>query len=105
MPKTPRTGDKEEDVCSKKKRTVEEGSVAEGSGSTPATSRRRSRKKKKSKLKSTAVVVAKKDLSQDALEYLQQWSTDRTNWSFRKKTQFWLLQNMYNKKQVRKGCG
>jgi len=37
-----------------------------------------------------------------AAEYLVLWSTKRDCWSFKKKTQYWLLQNMYDKKKV--GC-
>ena len=36
-----------------------------------------------------------------ASEYLEQWDHDRTNWSFKKKTQYWLLQNMFFKAHVR----
>lgn len=35
-----------------------------------------------------------------AAEYLVLWETDRRKWSFKKKTQYWLLQNMYDKKKV-----
>lgn len=35
-----------------------------------------------------------------ALEYLKLWSEERDKWSFKKKTQFWLLQNMYQKSKV-----
>ncbi len=35
-----------------------------------------------------------------ASEYLMLWDGDRDNWSFRKKTQYWLLQNMYFKDKV-----
>ena len=35
-----------------------------------------------------------------ALHYLQQWDSDRDNWSFKKKTQYWLLQNVCDKAQV-----
>ena len=37
---------------------------------------------------------------ESASEYLNLWDTDRCNWSFKKKTQYWLLQNMYDKQQV-----
>lgn len=42
-----------------------------------------------------------KNAQEVALEYLHLWNTDRKRWSFRKKTQYWLLQNMYDKRQVR----
>ena len=35
-----------------------------------------------------------------AADYLGLWSQSRDQWSFRKKTQYWLLQNMYDKKKV-----
>lgn len=35
-----------------------------------------------------------------AAQYLALWSTQRDKWTFRKKTQYWLLQNMYDKKMV-----
>lgn len=37
-----------------------------------------------------------------AMEYLHLWEEDRTRWSFKKKVQYWLLQNMYDKHQVPK---
>ena len=37
---------------------------------------------------------------ESALHYLQQWDSDRDNWSFKKKTQYWLLQNACDKSQV-----
>lgn len=36
----------------------------------------------------------------EALEYLHKWNTDITNWTFRKKAQHWLLQNMFDKSKV-----
>ncbi len=35
-----------------------------------------------------------------ALNYLSVWDTNRERWSFKKKVQYWLLQNMYNKDEV-----
>ena len=35
-----------------------------------------------------------------ALEYLRLWKEDRERWSFKKKTQYWLLQNMYDRTKV-----
>ncbi len=37
-----------------------------------------------------------------ALEYLRLWNEEKKKWSFKKKTQFWLLQNMYRKSNVGK---
>ena len=39
-----------------------------------------------------------------ALEYLRVWDQEREGWSFKKKTQFWLLQNMYQKAMVSIQC-
>ena len=69
------------------------------------TNRRSKKKKGKRKKNKTAGVmsplsstpVSRRD---DALRYLHQWSTDRTNWSFKKRQQLWLVQNVYNKTQV-----
>lgn len=38
---------------------------------------------------------------EDALDYLHRWNRDISSWSFRKKTQYWLLQNACDKSQVR----
>lgn len=35
-----------------------------------------------------------------ALDYLRQWDSDRSKWAFRKKSQYWLLQNACDKSQV-----
>lgn len=40
------------------------------------------------------------DVKEAALDYLKKWSEERDKWSFKKKTQFWLLQNMYRKSKV-----
>lgn len=39
---------------------------------------------------------------ESALDYLHLWSAERERWAFKKKTQYWLLQNMYDKRQVPK---
>ena len=36
----------------------------------------------------------------NALSYLHLWNDDKDTWSFKKNTQYWLLNNMYDKKQV-----
>lgn len=38
---------------------------------------------------------------EDALDYLHRWDWGISSWTFRKKTQYWLLQNACNKSQVR----
>ena len=35
-----------------------------------------------------------------ALEYLHLWKEEREKWSFKKKTQYWLLQHMYDRTKV-----
>ncbi len=40
------------------------------------------------------------DEKSNASQYLTQWHSHRKEWAFRKKTQYWLLQNMYDKKKV-----
>ena len=37
---------------------------------------------------------------ESALEYLRLWKKERERWSFKKKTQYWLLQNMYDRTKV-----
>ena len=37
---------------------------------------------------------------ESALEYLRLWKEERERWSFKKKTQYWLLQNMYDRTKV-----
>ena len=39
-----------------------------------------------------------------ALQYLHLWDNNRSCWCFRKKAQFWLLQNMYEEDQVMTMC-
>lgn len=36
-----------------------------------------------------------------AAEYLLLWDSHREKWSFKKKTQYWLLQNMYDTQKVK----
>lgn len=38
--------------------------------------------------------------SEIALKYLRQWSTEKGSWMFKKKLQFWLIKNIYNKEKV-----
>jgi len=58
--------------------------------------RRKSRKKKKKGLKDQKSGVGR----EAALEYLHLWEDERSSWCFKKKAQFWLLQNMYEEDQV-----
>ena len=37
---------------------------------------------------------------ESALEYLRLWKEEREKWAFKKKTQYWLLQNMYDRTKV-----
>ena len=40
---------------------------------------------------------------ESALEYLRLWKEERESWSFKKKTQYWLLQNIYDRTKVNIG--
>ncbi len=40
------------------------------------------------------------EVKECALEYLRLWDENQKKWSFRKKPQYWLLQNMYQKSTV-----
>lgn len=45
--------------------------------------------------------ISSSGVSQEsALEYLRLWKEERERWSFKKKTQYWLLQNMYDRTKV-----
>lgn len=49
----------------------------------------------------TVTDISSSGVSQEsALEYLRQWKEERERWSFKKKTQYWLLQNMYDRTKV-----
>ena len=37
---------------------------------------------------------------ESAFEYLRLWREEKEKWSFKKKTQYWLLQNMYDRTKV-----
>lgn len=44
---------------------------------------------------------SKKGVTKEAAsQYLQLWNSNRDKWTFKKKTQYWLLQNMFDKKKV-----
>lgn len=62
------------------------------------------RAKKKNKVDSSAGKEdAKPALGQkEALEYLRSWHADKESWSFKKKAQYWLLQNAYKKEMISK---
>ena len=73
------------------------------SGPTAAKSKRkrkrRKNKAKQSKVGSTAGSLMATD-QQRALDYLSSWDSGSDGWTFRKKTQYWLLQNAYDKSKV-----
>lgn len=54
----------------------------------------------------TAAVLSEgSGVSQEsALEYLQLWREEREKWSFKKKIQYWLLQNMYDRTKASNKC-
>lgn len=47
---------------------------------------------------STKAVLGQKE----ALDYLKSWHSDKESWSFKKKAQYWLLQNAYKKEMISK---
>lgn len=60
-------------------------------------------KEKKNKKKKMKVEITEKDSESNtpdaaelATDYLTKWEKDRSNWSFKKVRQVWLLQNMYD---------
>ncbi len=57
--------------------------------------------KKKSKV-SECTEKSAVSVKECALEYLRLWDEEKRKWSFKKKTQFWLLQNMYRSSKVSK---
>lgn len=61
---------------------------------------RKKRKKKQQKLIKSGDPTPLPSRKEASLQYLHLWHTDREKWCFRKKPQFWLLQNMYDKTQV-----
>ncbi len=65
---------------------------------------KRSAKKRKGKRKKNAKrsgeAGSTKDGGRAALQYIRQWDADRGSWAFRKKLQYWLLRNLYDKAQV-----
>ncbi len=58
------------------------------------------KKKSSSVVKGPTPAISDEVRRSNALGYLRQWDTDRQLWSFKKKLQYWLLNNMYDKKQV-----
>lgn len=63
-------------------------------------SKRRRNKKRKKGLQAQESGVGR----EAALQYLHLWDNNRSHWCFRKKAQFWLLQNMYEEDKVMTMC-
>ncbi len=84
------------------KNGLESQSVAQSSSAAKKRSKRKHKKKKKSSsvVKGPTPAISDEIRRTNALDYLRQWDTDRQLWSFKKKLQYWLLNNMYDKKQV-----
>ena len=61
---------------------------------------RRKKRKKKTKVSKPPTLLTKRDHLEDALSYLRLWYTDQKTWSFKKKLQNHLLDNMFNKLKV-----
>lgn len=88
--------------------TSEHMSLEEGSDRTEQkkvrTRRRikiRRAKNVKRKLSQAGLQLSKTGIDREiALDYLRQWDSDRSKWAFRKKSQYWLLQNACDKSQV-----
>ena len=86
--------------------TSEHMSLEEVSGRTEqkkVRTRRRIRRAKnvKRKLSQAGLQLCKTGVDREtALDYLRQWDSDRSKWAFRKKSQYWLLQNACDKSQV-----
>ena len=65
-------------------------------------SRKNKQKRSKKRQKPSALKRTKAGTDrEDALDYLHRWDRDISSWSFRKKTQYWLLQNACDKSQVK----
>ena len=88
--------DKEERSCEKKS---EESLGLNGAQEMTGTRNSKSKKGKKG-LQAKKSGVGK----EAALQYLHLWDNNRSCWCFRKKAQFWLLQNMYEEDQVMTMC-
>lgn len=52
------------------------------------------------KVENTTDISSSGVSQESALEYLRLWKEERERWSFKKKTQYWLLQNMYDRTKV-----
>lgn len=78
------------------------------SGETLLMNEKRKRKKRSKKKRkqthtgSITVTESVKDQAETALEYLEMWESGggSSEWTFKKKTQLWLLHNTYDKKKV-----
>lgn len=69
--------------------------------STDATQKKRWKRKHRRKDKESTNESGKMSANRDsALQYLHTWHRDPGSWSFKKKTQYWLLKSMYDKSQV-----
>lgn len=80
------------------------------SGETLLMNEKRKRKKRSKKKRkqthtgSITVTESVKDQAETALEYLEMWESGggSSEWTFKKKTQLWLLHNTYDKKKIPK---
>ena len=57
-------------------------------------------KKERNLMKDDTEVQYEGSMVGPAVEYLIQWKKDRSNWTFKKLRQVWLLKNMYDKTKV-----
>ena len=68
---------------------------------TDAIQRKRRKRKHKRRVEDNTSQSDKMAGNRDnALQYLRTWQTDLSSWSFRKKIQYWLLKNMFDKTKV-----
>lgn len=70
---------------------------------TSGSSKKRKRPKRKQKQSKISTLKAVVDI-ESALDYLHKWDRDISMWTFRKKTQYWLLQNACDKSKVVVQC-
>lgn len=77
--------------------------VEEGRESASSSSKRRKWRKRMPKQSRVSTLNSAKTAAdkESPLDYLHRWDRDITSWTFRKKTQYWLLQNACDKSKVR----
>ena len=65
----------------------------------------RNSKRQRNKKRKKGLQVQESGVGREAaLQYLHLWDNNRSRWCFKKKAQFWLLQNMYEEDKVMTMC-